>query len=106
MCIDDTMRGSTFQHPTTGSECEGFNACWNTSTRFECGANHGIAGIEAMPVNYGGGGMEYEYEIHDGDEYFASSWSCESDENALTEARRYAAQCDNPKIYRVVKTLI
>lgn len=52
MCIDNIMRGSTFQHPTTGSECEGFNACGNTSTRFGRSANHGIAGIEAMPVNY------------------------------------------------------
>lgn len=50
--------------------------------------------------------MEYEYEVHDDDEFFTSSWSGESDAAALSEAMHYANQCKAPKVYRVVKTLI
>lgn len=50
--------------------------------------------------------MEYEYVVYDGDEYFAGTWSAESDDRALQEAYRYAAQCGNPKIYRVTKELV
>lgn len=48
----------------------------------------------------------YEYEIHDGDEYFAGAWSAKSDSDAFAEALHYALQCDDPKVYRVVKTLV
>lgn len=50
--------------------------------------------------------MGYEYEIHDGDEYFASSWSRDSDHNAFMGAMHYLAQCETPRLYRVMRELV
>jgi len=48
----------------------------------------------------------FEYEVHDGDDYFAGCWHASDDAVAFAEAMHYAAQCDDFKVYRVVKTLV
>lgn len=50
--------------------------------------------------------MGYEYEVHDGDEYFATDWSATDSDAAYHEAMHYAMQCDDPTVYQVTRTLI